>query len=123
MLPLRDTAKVLKATDRLRNVIIEKQDFKHLIRHYDKPGTFFYLDPPYYELESLYERDGIVSFTAHDELCEQLKTVKGKWLLSYNDHPAIREMYRDYPIEELETTYSLSGQLKRKTELLIANYA
>ncbi len=121
MLPLRDTEKVLKATDRLRNVIIENQDFKQLIRHYDKPGTFFYLDPPYYELESLYERDGIESFTAHDELCEQLKTIKGKWLLSYNDHPAIREMYKDYNIEELETTYSLSGQLKRKTELLIAN--
>ena len=120
-LPLRKLDKVLKASQGLRNVVIENQDFKQLIRHYNKPSTVFYCDPPYYELESFYDRDDAEHFTAHDELCERLKTVKGKWLLSYNDHPTIREMYKDFRIEELKTTYSLSGKQKEKTELLISN--
>lgn len=32
---------------RMANVVVENQDFETLIRHYDRPDTFFYLDPPY----------------------------------------------------------------------------
>jgi DNA adenine methylase len=34
---------------RLHNVMVENIDCKDLVQRYDKPGTFFYLDPPYYK--------------------------------------------------------------------------
>nr|WP_325298346.1 recombinase family protein [uncultured Dysosmobacter sp.] len=36
-----------QAHRRLADVVVENQDFQTLIRHYDRPVTFFYCDPPY----------------------------------------------------------------------------
>ncbi|MCR5844240.1 MAG: DNA adenine methylase [Oscillospiraceae bacterium] len=38
----------------MANVVVENQDFETLIRHYDRPDAFFYLDPPYYSSEHMY---------------------------------------------------------------------
>jgi len=51
-----------------------------------------------------------------------LSNIKGKWLLSYNDHPFIHKLYKDFKIEKVETLYSLSGSSKPKTEIIIRNY-
>ena len=37
-----------QAHRRLADVVVENQDFQTLIRHYDRPVTFFYCDPPYH---------------------------------------------------------------------------
>jgi len=86
---------VSAAHERLSDVILENKDFESLIRQYDRPGAFFYLDPPYFMAEDCYA----VSFTQEDHyrLFELLKNTKGKWLLSYNDCEFIRELYKDYP--------------------------
>jgi DNA adenine methylase len=42
--------------------------------------------------------------------------------LSYNDCPFIRELYKDFIIEEVTTTYSIAGKPTRGNELLIRNY-
>jgi len=39
---------------RLKNTIILNKDYKKLIKEYDSPLTFFYLDPPYEESGNLY---------------------------------------------------------------------
>ncbi len=122
MLPLRNGDKLEKAAERLKDVIIERLDFEKLIMKYDSIRSFFYIDPPYYEHEDLYKRDATESFDGHVELFELLKTIKGKWLLSYNDHPFIHNLYKDYRIEKVETLYSLSGNTKPKTEIIIRNY-
>ena len=46
---IRETAK------RLENVIIEQQSFEVLIPHYDREDAFFYLDPPYFSSEYVYD--------------------------------------------------------------------
>ena len=122
MLPIRNGDKLEKASERLKDVIIEKLDFDKLIKKYDGERTFFYLDPPYYEHERLYKRDAVDSFSQHKELFAILKKVKGKWLLSYNDHLYIRKLYKDFNISEVNTKYSLSGKSQSKTELIIRNY-
>lgn len=33
---------------RLKNVLIENHDWRYILTTYDRPGTTFYLDPPYY---------------------------------------------------------------------------
>ena len=111
---------------RLQKVAVECKDFEKLIRQYDRPDTFFYCDPPYYSTEDYYED---VGFTAddHQRLADALCGIKGKFLLSYNDCPEIRALYRK-PGMVIEGTARLSNIAQRYeggamyAELLIANY-
>ncbi len=61
-MPLRNLEKVKAASERLQQVIIEKQDFEEIISRFDTPNTFFYLDPPYYTKEHLYDREDADAF-------------------------------------------------------------
>ena len=82
------------AHERLINVILENKDFESVIRQYDRPGSFFYLDPPYFMAEDCYA----VSFPHedHQRLFQLLDNIQGKWLLSYNNCEFIRNLYKDY---------------------------
>lgn len=79
---------------RLANTVIENQDFEVLIKHYDRPDSFFYCDPPYYTSEYVY--DCGFTWEDHLRLKKALSECKGKWLISYNDCPEIREIYHEY---------------------------
>lgn len=51
--------------------------------------------------------------------------VKGRFILSYNDHPLIRELYADYRIEGITRTTTLAGKGNNQTqyaELIIRNF-
>lgn len=121
-MPLRNLDKVKEASERLRHVIIEKQPWEKIVARFDQPHTFFYLDPPYYTKEHIYEREDADAFNQHVELAEALKQIKGKFLLSYNNDPYIKQLYDGCLIEEVETQYSVSGAFQAETELLIRNY-
>ncbi|GBF71707.1 D12 class N6 adenine-specific DNA [Lawsonibacter asaccharolyticus] len=41
-----------QAHRRLARVVIENKDFEKLIRHYDRPESLFYCDPPYHCTEA-----------------------------------------------------------------------
>ena len=61
----------------------------------------------------------------HVRLRDKLATLQGKWLLSYNDCPEIRELYKDYYIIEFERLNSIAQQFDagcQYKEVLIANY-
>lgn len=108
---------------RFANVVIENQDFETLIRHYDRKDTFFYLDPPYYATEDMYEAE--FRREDHERLCKLLKTISGKFLLSYNDCSEIRELYKDCWIFDFKRIHSMAQRYeagKEFPELLIANY-
>ena len=81
-----------RAAARLQSVAIENRDFESLIRLYDRPESFFYCDPPYYDTESFYKD---VDFTGEDHirLRDALLESEGKFLVSYNDCPEIRELW------------------------------
>lgn len=121
-LSLRNEETVLKASERLKNVIIEKMDFAKLINSYDSLETFFYIDPPYYGKEHLYEREDASSFAGHEALASLLKSIKGKFILSYNDHETIKQLYNGFKIDVVEAPYSLGGKKQLCPELLIRNY-
>lgn len=78
---------------RLRNTIIENKDFEKLIGQYDRPISFFYCDPPYYNTEDYYDGGGFGK-DDHERLANTLCNIQGKFLLSYNDCPEIRELYQ-----------------------------
>jgi len=79
--------------DRLRKVHIDHLDYKRCIKNWDTPDTFFFLDPPYPET---HQARTVIPFQEqdHKNLAKILHRVKGKWLLTYNDHPLVRQLYR-----------------------------
>ncbi len=109
---------------RLNTVIIENEDFEKLIKTQDRENVFFFLDPPYFGTEKYYKS---VDFKEedHERLFNTLKNVKGKFLLSYNDCNYIRNLYKDYNIEEVQRFSNLTAALDEKKqfkEILIKNY-
>ncbi|MSU03528.1 DNA adenine methylase [Tissierella pigra] len=118
-----------QAHRRLSKVVIENKDFKKLIRQYDRPVSFFYLDPPYYETEKYYKNVGEGGFQEKDHirLRDTLMNIEGKFLLSYNDCDFIREIY-DAPNIQIESFTRINNIKQRYDngaqfpEILVANY-
>ena len=113
-----------QASRRLQKVIIENKDFEKLISAQDSEVSFFYCDPPYFSTESYYEN---VGFTAsdHERLRNSLKKISGKFLVSYNDCPEIRELYNGYEMYSYERLNNIRQRFDGGSmfgELLIANY-
>jgi DNA adenine methylase len=59
------------------------------------------------------------------DLVDILKSIKGKFLLTINDTPEVRELFGCFQVKEVELKYSvtrsLKGRGKKRTELLISN--
>lgn len=114
------------AAGRLQKVVIENKDCVKFIRQYDRPESFFYCDPPYYNADQYYEAVSSDGFD-HAGLADALLGIKGKFLLSYNDCPEIRALY-DRPGIVVEGISRLSNIAQRYEngkqypELLISNY-
>lgn len=60
-----------------------------ILERYDQPHTFFYLDPPYYGLK-VYRHN--LEPEDFEKMAGILARVKGKFLMSHNDHPAVRRI-------------------------------
>ena len=111
--------KMLKARRLLSGkTTVTNLDYKQL------PQTdVMYYDPPYVSVgDKLYS----IAFdeTKHRELSEHLHKSTSNWLLSYNDHPLVRELYSDCKIVEYKHTMSMTSfcedkKCRVKTELLI----
>jgi len=113
--------------NRLDKVMIENRDFEKLIKQYDFEEAFFYCDPPY-SCGCGYEVTTTEGFD-HERLREVLGNIQGRFLLSYDDCPKIRELYKGYEMIEVERLNGINnkdGGAQRKNkmfkELLIANY-
>ena len=109
--------------NRLANVVVENQDFETLIHHYDRPDTFFYLDPPYFSTEDMYAVE--FAWADHVRLRDVAKEMQGRFLLSYNDCSEIRELYDGFPIYDFTRVHSMAQRYeagKEFKELLIGNY-
>ncbi len=107
---------------RLARAYIENLSYEKLISNYDRPETFFYIDPPYWGCEDDYGKN-VFRSSDFDNLKTILKAIKGRFMLSINDVPEIREIFKDFQIEEVKTTYSI-GKIETKNvgELLVMNY-
>jgi len=107
---------------RLSGVYVERLPYGELIRRYDRPDTFFYLDPPYWNCENCYGK-GIFNKGDFNMLAEQLNGIQGKFIMSINDVKEIRGIFRNFRIEEVETSYLVANKRPKSiTELLIMNY-
>jgi DNA adenine methylase len=108
--------------ERLAEVVIEQLDFEAFIRRYDRAETLFYLDPPYWGTEDYYGKDmfGRADF---ERLAAVLRGVQGRFILSINDRPEVRQVFDGFAIAEVSTTYSVrgGGHQSAAAELIITN--
>lgn len=109
--------------DRLASVTIERLHYADFIMKYDRPGTLFYLDPPYFGCEDDYGNDMFVA-SDFETIADLVRDLKGRFVLSINDHPEIRLIFKGFKFEEVEVSYSLSPDIeqgKKFGELIITN--
>ena len=100
---------------------IENLDWAACIDRYDRPHTLFYLDPPYWQTEGC----GVpFPWEQYELMAAKLKAIKGKAVVSINDHPAIRECFAGYEMEALKLDYTVGGGANRveRGELVIYNW-
>lgn len=91
---------------RLAGTYIERRHWLKCMEQYDRPHTFFYLDPPYWETEG-YGVD--FPWSEYQAMADMMRRIKGKALVSINDHPAIRELFAGLHMESLDISYTVGG--------------
>lgn len=105
----------------------ESSDFEDVIKKYDSPKTYFYCDPPYFKTENYYANHEF-GISTHQRLAETLKSIKGKFSLSYYHFEKLDEWFpkNEYIWESKEfskAAMAKSGKSQTKgIELLIMNY-
>ncbi len=114
-------ANISEVHDRLSRVTIEHLDGIDCIKRYDREGTLFFIDPPYHKVTP-YEAK--FPEGRYAELAAVLRAIKGKFLLTINDHPFIRKAFAGFTIGTTKTKYTIQGAKEQKNvqELLIRNF-
>ena len=117
----RKLEKLNEYKERLDNVIIKNTDYKKILNKYDSPNTLHYLDPPYESSKKLYKN----SYIDYNELEKIVRKLKGYVVISLNDSPTIRNIFKDYNIVKIdEKGYSrrINQNFTERTDILIMNY-
>ena len=128
----RKVKKIADAREKLKGVEITSEDYAKVIRANDKPSTFFFLDPPY---ENSTKQMGYAEHADFDfeRLVDVLKHIKGKFLMTINDSPRIRDLFSAFYIKPFVADTNIHQVNHRKDgkkvstpyerkELFIANY-
>ena len=108
------------AHKRLERVQLECAPYEEIVRRFDRPTTLFYLDPPYWG-KNLYRHN--LGESDFEKLADRLGKVRGKFVLSLNDVPEVRKLFRDFHIQEVELHYtSQKAAGRRYREVIITNF-
>lgn len=104
--------------ERLGSVQIERLPFADFITRYDRPATLFYLDPPYWGGENDYGK-GMFARDDFQRLAGQLAGIEGRFILSINDVPEIREIFGAFDMEAVELKYGVAKGIATDARELI----
>lgn len=120
----QSTDSMLRVADRLRHVVIENTDALNLIRHWDKPETVMYLDPPYVG-ETRTHRDYTIENAGiefHEKLVNAIHGSQARIILSGYRHAVYDALHEWRIIETNRKTGSESANSRYATEALWMNF-
>lgn len=107
---------------RLNGTTVERLPWDKCMVRYDRPHTFFYADPPYWQVEG-YGVD--FGFENYERMADMMRSCQGTVMVSINDHPDIRRVFSGFYVAEAPIKYSLArkaGAPRQSRELIITNY-
>lgn len=111
--------------ERLQRVTIENNNYDYILKRMDAPETLFYLDPPYWGCENKYGK-GIWSKQDFYDLKDKLDKIQGKFILSLNDTPEIRTLFKEYKMTHKIIHWSVNTKASSAdhngNELIIYNF-
>lgn len=116
---LRIEEELSEAHLRLARAYIEQLDWRAVVEKYDRPYTLFYLDPPYWQTQGY---GGSFGFEEYEAMAEVVSRIQGKAVISINDHPDIRAVFKGLRIKPVALTYSVGRANKAAKELVIRNW-
>ena len=91
---------------RLSGTFIERLSWQDCVKRYDREHTLFYMDPPYWETEGY----GVpFEYSEYLEMAKVIGAIKGKAIISLNDHPDIRQAFAGFHIESTDLKYTVGG--------------
>lgn len=104
---------------RLAGVTIEHLPWQLFIKAYDKSGTFFFLDPPYYKARYYSHNFKINDFQV---LADTLAGVRSDFVLTINDHPEMHKVFAGFTIQPVLLSYSAAqDKCTQGRELIVSN--
>ena len=109
----------------LAGVVLVNKDYEDVIDKYDAVDAFFFIDPPY---EGTPKASGYSLGSEafdYDRLALVLRKVRGRFLMTLNDSPYIRSLFkglRIVPLNVYTTWGNSSGGVDRRKELILMNY-
>jgi len=120
---LRIEENLSAAWQRLAGVYVENLNWLDCAERYDRPHTFQYMDPPYWQTEG-YGVD--FPYDQYLAMADFMRRCKGRVMVSINDHPDIRAAFEGHHIERTDIRYSCTnqrnGQAETTGELIIMNW-
>lgn len=91
---------------RLSGAYIEKLDWQTCVTRYDRPHTFFYLDPPYWQTEGY----GVpLEFGQYERMAAALRGLQGRAILTLNDHAAFHDLFAGFDRKRVELPHAVGG--------------
>ncbi len=119
--PFLNKENLIGASKYLRDTEIYCADYKEILIKYAEKNDFIFLDPPYhpvgkysdfkrYTKEFFYETNQIELSNIFNKLVKR----GCKVLLTNSNHPLILELYKDYPIQIIETKRLISSNPKTR---------
>lgn len=108
---------------RLSRVTIEHLPWSECVSRYDRPETLFFMDPPYWKVEGYGLPFGLDEYQA---LAGAMRALKGKAILTINDHPDMRKAFAGFRITPTAVRYTIgkdaAGRAKDRGELIIRSW-
>ena len=111
---LRIEENLSAAWQRLSGTYVENLPWLECAERYDRPHTFHYMDPPYWQTAG-YGVD--FPFENYERMADFMRRCKGKVMVSINDHPDIRRVFEGFHFETTEIRYTTTNQQQTKAEV------
>ncbi|MFY9262640.1 MAG: DNA adenine methylase [Actinomycetaceae bacterium] len=104
-----------------KQIMVTKRDGREIIRQYGvDESALLYIDPPYVKAGARLYLNALDGYD-HISLSQTIRSFpEGNWIITYDDHPLIHDLYRDEFNIPLLIRYSASRAVKAE-EVMIAS--